>query len=388
MAPMARTGAEALGSMGTDTPVAVLSDRPRLLFDYFSQLFAQVTNPPLDAIREELVTSLLGALGPEGNLLDPGAGVVPADRAAPPRSSTTTSWPSWSTSTTTATSRGLRSAVIGALPRRRGRARACARRWRRSARGLGRHRRRRPHHRAVRPRLRPPRRPIPSLLLTSAVHHHLVREKHAHPGRPGRRGRRRPRGPPHGLLLGYGASAINPYLAFETIEDMILADGAQLTASASTTRWPTTSRPAARACSRSCPRWASPPWRPTPAPRSSRPSACPRSWSTSTSPAPPAASAASASTRSRPRWPPGTNRVAHPDRPEPSGPTASSTVSAASTSGGARASTTCSTRDGVQAAARHAAKRYDIFKEYTQMVDDQSPEAGHPARPVPAPHRA
>src|SRR3954453_13258300 len=60
--------------MGTDTPVAVLSDRPRLLFDYFSQLFAQVTNPPLDAIREELVTSLGATLGPEGNLLDPQPG--------------------------------------------------------------------------------------------------------------------------------------------------------------------------------------------------------------------------------------------------------------------------------------------------------------------------
>jgi glutamate synthase (NADPH/NADH) large chain len=72
LAPMARTGAEPIGSMGTDTPVAALSERPRLLFDYFSQLFAQVTNPPLDAIREELVTSLAGSIGPEWNLLDPG----------------------------------------------------------------------------------------------------------------------------------------------------------------------------------------------------------------------------------------------------------------------------------------------------------------------------
>jgi glutamate synthase (NADPH/NADH) large chain len=71
LAPMARTGAEPIGSMGTDTPIAVLSDRPRLLFDYFSQLFAQVTNPPLDAIREELVTSLQATLGPERNLLQP-----------------------------------------------------------------------------------------------------------------------------------------------------------------------------------------------------------------------------------------------------------------------------------------------------------------------------
>jgi glutamate synthase (NADPH/NADH) large chain len=73
ISPMAKQGAEAIGSMGTDTPVAVLSQRPRLLFDYFSQLFAQVTNPPLDAIREELVTSLAGSIGPEQNLLEPSA---------------------------------------------------------------------------------------------------------------------------------------------------------------------------------------------------------------------------------------------------------------------------------------------------------------------------
>jgi glutamate synthase (NADPH/NADH) large chain len=71
LGPMARTGAEPIGSMGTDTPIAVLSDRPRLVYDYFSQLFAQVTNPPLDAIREELVTSLSTTLGPEQNLLEP-----------------------------------------------------------------------------------------------------------------------------------------------------------------------------------------------------------------------------------------------------------------------------------------------------------------------------
>ena len=71
LAPMARAGAEPIGSMGTDTPVAVLSGRPRLMFDYFTQLFAQVTNPPLDAIREELVTSLGTITGPEQNLLHP-----------------------------------------------------------------------------------------------------------------------------------------------------------------------------------------------------------------------------------------------------------------------------------------------------------------------------
>ncbi len=70
MFPMAAGGAEAIGSMGTDTPLACLSDKPQLLFNYFSQLFAQVTNPPLDAIREELVTSLYTWIGREGNLLD------------------------------------------------------------------------------------------------------------------------------------------------------------------------------------------------------------------------------------------------------------------------------------------------------------------------------
>ena len=84
VAPMAASGYEAIGSMGTDTPLAVLSERPRLLFDYFQQLFAQVTNPPLDAIREELVTSLSSTIGPEGNLLAARPGLVPPGRAAVP----------------------------------------------------------------------------------------------------------------------------------------------------------------------------------------------------------------------------------------------------------------------------------------------------------------
>src|SRR5690606_33811040 len=68
-APMARTAAEHLGAMGSDTPIAVLSERPRLLFAYFTQQFAQVTNPPLDSIREDVVTSMTQNLGPERNLL-------------------------------------------------------------------------------------------------------------------------------------------------------------------------------------------------------------------------------------------------------------------------------------------------------------------------------
>ncbi len=84
LAPMARSGAEPLGSMGSDTSIAVLSDRSRMLYDYFTQLFAQVTNPPLDAIREELVTSLSATIGPEANLLDAALWLVPPDSAAAP----------------------------------------------------------------------------------------------------------------------------------------------------------------------------------------------------------------------------------------------------------------------------------------------------------------
>ena len=71
LTPMARDGVEAVGSMGNDTPLAVLSNRPRLLYDYFKQLFAQVTNPPIDCIREEMITSAETRLGSEGNLLNP-----------------------------------------------------------------------------------------------------------------------------------------------------------------------------------------------------------------------------------------------------------------------------------------------------------------------------
>src|SRR6185312_16325552 len=69
--PMAATGSEPVGSMGTDTPLAILSERPQLLYTYFKQLFAQVTNPPIDCIREEIITSAFTRLGSEGNLLHP-----------------------------------------------------------------------------------------------------------------------------------------------------------------------------------------------------------------------------------------------------------------------------------------------------------------------------
>ena len=84
IAPMAQNGEEPTGSMGNDTPLAVLSDRPQLLFQYFKQLFAQVTNPPIDPIREELVMSLKTYLGRAAQPVRRDAGPQPPDRARPP----------------------------------------------------------------------------------------------------------------------------------------------------------------------------------------------------------------------------------------------------------------------------------------------------------------
>ncbi|MHB8513300.1 MAG: glutamate synthase large subunit [Actinomycetota bacterium] len=219
--PMALAGSEPVGSMGNDAPLAALSGRPRLLFDYFRQLFAQVTNPPLDAIREELVTAVGATIGPEQNLLKPTpascrqvelpypvldndelsklvhidedgnlpgykarifqglypvAGGGPALRAALEKICGEVS---------EAIDEGIRIIVLSD---------------RNSDKNLA---------------------PIPSLLLTSAVHHHLIREKsRTKVGLVIETGDARE---VHhmALLLGYGAGAVNPYLVFETIEDMI-----------------------------------------------------------------------------------------------------------------------------------------------------------------------
>ena len=220
IAPMARSGVEPLGSMGTDAPVAALSDRPRMLYDYFSQLFAQVTNPPLDAIREELVTSLGSSIGPEQNLLEPSAASVRqmslpypvldndelakiihinADGDLPGLACTVLS--------------GLfevagGGALRAALDRIRQEASAAISA---GARIL-----------VISDRDSDARSaPIPSLLAVAAVHHHLVREKtRTHVGLVVESGDCRE---VHhvALLLGYGASAVNPYLAFETVEQMV-----------------------------------------------------------------------------------------------------------------------------------------------------------------------
>ena len=191
LAPMATDGEEPVGSMGTDTPLAVLSDRPRLLYDYFKQLFAQVTNPPLDAIREELVTSMESTIGPEGNLLDPSPEscrqisitypIIDNDQLAKLRHSTTAGLPSRSTLPMlfdpAKGGAGLERA-IEELQRARQR------------RGRGRLHDPDP----VGPRRRTATRaPIPSLLATAGVHHHLVREGTRTRCGAGRRVRRRAR---------------------------------------------------------------------------------------------------------------------------------------------------------------------------------------------------
>ncbi len=153
LAPMATGGAEPIGSMGTDTPVATLSEKSRPLFDYFSQLFAQVTNPPLDAIREELVTSLYNTIGSEWNLLDPGPSscrrlVLPVPGA---RQRLVGEDPQRQPGRRSARLRELRGPRAVSGGRRRGRAGRQA--GRRVRRGLGRDRRRRADHHPLRPAL-------------------------------------------------------------------------------------------------------------------------------------------------------------------------------------------------------------------------------------------
>jgi glutamate synthase (NADPH/NADH) large chain len=221
LAPMATTGQEPIGSMGTDTPVAVLSKRPRLLYDYFTQIFAQVTNPPLDAIREELVTSTATTIGPEGNLLAPGPAscrqivlpfpVIDNDELAKiEHIDEDGDLPGFKAVKVSGLYRvseggaGLRDRLVeicrGVSEAIEDGARILVLSDRDSTVDLA---------------------PIPSLLLTATVHQHLIREqtrtqvalvvesgdcREVH----------------HvALLLGFGAAAVNPYLAFESVEDLI-----------------------------------------------------------------------------------------------------------------------------------------------------------------------
>ena len=212
-APMAESGYEAVGSMGNDAPLAVLSDQNQLLFNYFKQLFAQVTNPPLDAIREELVTSLEAFIGSEQNLFEetplhcrqlrlrspiienedvarikaldlPGLRAATLSSLFDPASGIQGALDSLRREASQAVADGYSIIVL-------------------SDRGVG-----------------SGQAPIPSLLATSAVHHHLIRE-----GTRTRVGLVIETGEARevhhfALLIGYGAGAINPYLALETVQSM------------------------------------------------------------------------------------------------------------------------------------------------------------------------
>jgi len=215
--PMALSGEQPLGSMGNDTPIAVLSDRPQLLYNYFKQLFAQVTNPPIDPIREELVMSTTHYIGANGSLLEETpdncrqlrleSAILTNVELEKLRHNTVNDFRARTLSTLfdpTAGAAAVETAMI----------RLCREASQAledgihviilSDRGVDRH-----------------HAPIPALLAVSGVHHHLIRE-----------GTRtnvalvlesgEPREVMHfALLIGYGASAINPYLAFETLADMI-----------------------------------------------------------------------------------------------------------------------------------------------------------------------
>ncbi|HMM77999.1 MAG TPA: glutamate synthase large subunit [Gammaproteobacteria bacterium] len=217
MQPMAEKGEEAIGSMGTDAALAVLSQRPRLLYDYFKQLFAQVTNPPLDGIREELVTQVSTPIGPESNLLEPTAASCRRLKLESPCLNNEDL-----ARISHIDVSGFRTKTVTALYRIAdgvaGLEKALARVFEEtdraidegytfvilSDRGMDAH-----------------KAPIPALLATAGTHHHLVRN-----GRRMRVGLIVESGEPREVhhfatLFGYGADAVNPYLAFETLDDLL-----------------------------------------------------------------------------------------------------------------------------------------------------------------------
>lgn len=217
--PMASDGADPIGSMGTDTPIAVLSDKPRLLYDYFKQNFAQVTNPPIDPIREELVMSLVSMIGPRPNLLGRDAGthkrlevdqpVLTNDDLQRIRSVEETLDGAFRTETIDITwdastgADGLEAAVKEMCSAATEAVLADRNILILSDRAQG-----------------PERIAIPALLATAAVHHHLVRQGlRMQTGLVVETGEARE---VHHfcVLAGYGAEAVNPYVAFETLEEI------------------------------------------------------------------------------------------------------------------------------------------------------------------------
>ena len=217
MVPMARDANEAIGSMGTDTPLAVLSNKPQSLFNYFKQLFAQVTNPPIDCIREEIITSTETAIGSERNLLKPGPENCRLIELKSPILSNEefaklqhVNVPGFKSVTVpilfpvNAGPGGLEKAMADVFAKVDQAIADGTNVVVLSDRGLNRD-----------------LAPIPSLLAVSGVHHHLIRK-----GTRTQVGLVLESGEPREihhfcLLIGYGCGAINPYLAFETLDDMI-----------------------------------------------------------------------------------------------------------------------------------------------------------------------
>jgi glutamate synthase (ferredoxin) len=217
LTPMARDGVEAVGSMGADTPLAILSDRPKLLYEYFKQLFAQVTNPPIDSIREEIITSPETTIGSERNLLDPqpeschliklktpiltNAELAKLKHVSESGFQSITLPILFDPKTGV---KGLEAAIEG----------ICAQADQAIASGV--------NILILSDRgIDKDQAPIPALLAVSGLHHHLIRN-----GSRTRVGIVLESGEPrevhhYAVLLGYGCGAINPYLAFETLNAMI-----------------------------------------------------------------------------------------------------------------------------------------------------------------------
>jgi glutamate synthase (ferredoxin) len=217
LAPMAKDAVQPLGSMGTDTPLAVLSNKPQLLYNYFKQLFAQVTNPPIDCIREEIITSTHTAIGPEGNLLDPRpescqqihlkGPVLSNEEFERLRHIDRPGFKSITLPTLYKVDEGGKG-LEKALDKLFAKASKAIKDGHNililSDRGID-------AENAA----------IPALLAVAGMHHHLIRK-----GTRTRVGLVIESGEPRevhhfALLIGYGAGAINPYLAFETLDDMI-----------------------------------------------------------------------------------------------------------------------------------------------------------------------
>jgi glutamate synthase (NADPH/NADH) large chain len=225
--PMATAGDDPIGSMGTDTPLAVLSNKPKLLYNYFKQNFAQVTNPPIDPIREELVMSLVSMIGPRPNLLGRDAGAHKRLEVLQPvltnadvekiRSISTLVDGAFRTATIDCTwpasegADGLSNAVQRICLNATDAVLADNNILILSDRAVS-----------------ADRIPVPALLATAAVHHHLVRQGlRMQTGLVVETGEARE---VHHfcVLAGYGAEAINPYLAFETLEQIRVRSGLSL----------------------------------------------------------------------------------------------------------------------------------------------------------------